>query len=44
MNLITDLNLRPNETERRAVEQMFGIVVKNAQIFEIAIKPPVFDC
>ena len=34
-NLITGLNLRPNETKRRVVEQMFGRVVKDAQILKL---------
>ena len=42
-NLLTELNIRPYRTERRVIEQMYGTVDKQVEIFKVRIESNVVD-
>ena len=42
-NLVTELNITPYRIERRAIEQMYGTVDKQVEIYNIHLKSDAID-
>ena len=42
-NLLTELNISPHQTKRRVIEQMYGTVDKQVEIYKVCIESNVFD-
>ena len=42
-NLLTKLNIRPYRTERRVIEQIYGTVDKEVEIYKVRIESNVVD-
>ena len=42
-NLLTKLNLKPYRTERRVIEQMYGTVDKQVEIYKVLVESNVIE-
>ena len=42
-NLLTELNLKPYKTERRIIEQMFGTVNRDVEIYKVNVESNVIE-
>ena len=42
-DLLTKLNLKPSKTERRVIEQMYGTIDKQVEIYDVSLESNVID-